>query len=226
MHTTHTSRSQSSSGSHLSHEENTKAMQLEIDHLKRKLRHERRRQTPSISDFSSDDEEDGSYRKRSKTPSSESFSYDEDYHHERRNRSSSSKCLGNDVMSRALNQISKSPFTHRIEGRKLPRWFIQPMFTMYNGRIDLMEYVSHFNQRMVVHSKNETLMCKVFPSSLRPVAMRWFDGLGASSIDFFKELTRAFGPHFISCSRVPQPVDSLLSMSMREGKTLKTYSNR
>ena len=100
MHTTHTSRSRSRGGSHFSHEKNTKDMQWEIDHLKRKLRHERRRRTSSISNFSSDDEEDGSYRKRSKTPSSESFSYDEDYHHERRNRSSSSKCLGNDVMSR------------------------------------------------------------------------------------------------------------------------------
>ena len=79
---------------------------------------------------------------------------------------------------------------------------------------------------MAIHSKNETLMCKVFPSSLGPVAMRWFDGLGAGSIDSFKELTRAFGSHFITCSRVPRPLDSLLSMSMRESETLKTYSNR
>ena len=61
---------------------------------------------------------------------------------------------------------------------------------------------------MVVHSKNETLMCKVFPSSLGPVAMRWFDGLGANSIDSFRELTRAFGSLFITCSRDPQPLDS------------------
>ena len=30
----------------------------------------------------------------------------------------------------------------------------------------------------------------------------------------------------MTCSRVPRPLDSLLSMAMREGKTLKTYSNR
>ena len=41
VYTTHTSRSQSRTGSHLSHEEDTRALQLEIDHLKRKLRHER-----------------------------------------------------------------------------------------------------------------------------------------------------------------------------------------
>ncbi|XP_030947413.1 uncharacterized protein LOC115971558 [Quercus lobata] len=79
---------------------------------------------------------------------------------------------------------------------------------------------------MVVHSKNEALMCKVFPSNLRPVAMRWFDGLGAGSIDSFKELTQAFGSRFITCSRVPRPLDSLLSLSIREGETLKTYSDR
>ncbi|XP_023923581.1 uncharacterized protein LOC112034984 [Quercus suber] len=79
---------------------------------------------------------------------------------------------------------------------------------------------------MVVHSKNEALMCKVFPSSLGPVAVRWFDGLKASFIDSFKELTRAFGSHFIMCNRVPRPLDSLLSGSMRKGEFLKTYSDR
>ena len=37
---------------------------------------------------------------------------------------------------------------------------------------------------------------------------------------------RAFDVRFIMCSRVPKPVDSLLFMAMREGETLKTYSNR
>ena len=193
-------------------------MQLEIDHLKRKLRHQRRRRTPSNSDFSFDDDEDSSYRPRSRTPSSESFSYDEDYHHKRRNKNSSSKGLGNDAMSRVLNQISRSPFMHRIEGGRLPRRFTQLTFTMYNGRTDPMEHVSHFNQRMTVHSKNEALMCKVFSSSLGLVAMRWFDGLGVGFIDSFKELTWTFGSRFITCSRVPRPLDSLLSMSTREGE--------
>ena len=96
---------------------------------------------------------------------------------------------------------------------------------MYNGRTDPVKHISHFNRRMAVHSKNETLMCKVFPSSLEPMTMRWFNGLGAGSIDSFKELTRAFGSRFITCSRVPRPLNSLLSMSMRERETLKTCSD-
>ena len=57
------------------------------------------------------------------------------------------------------------------------------------------------------------------------MAMRWFDGLRADSINSFKELTQAFGSHFVTCSRVPWPLDSLLSLSMKEGETLKTYSD-
>ena len=79
---------------------------------------------------------------------------------------------------------------------------------------------------MAIYSRDETLMCKVFPSSLGPVAMRWFNGLRANSIEYFKKLTRAFSAGFITCSRVPRPLGSLLSMSMREGETLKNYSDR
>ena len=97
---------------------------------------------------------------------------------------------------------------------------------MYNDRIDPMEHVSHFNQRMTVHSKNEALMCKVFSSSLGPMVIRWFGDLIKGSINSFKELTRAFRARFVTCNRVPRPLDSLLSMTMQEGETLKTYSNK
>ena len=75
-----------------------------------------------------------------------------------------------------------------------------------------MEHVSHFNQRMVVHSWNEALMCKVFPSSLGPITMRWFDGLDEGLISSFEEFTRAFGAQFVRCSKVPHHLDSLLFM--------------
>ena len=69
-------------------------------------------------------------------------------------------------------------------------------------------------------------MCRVFPSNLEPMAMRWFDGLRTNSISSFKKLTQAFCSRFITYSRVPQPLDFLLSMSMREGEFIKTYSDR
>ncbi|XP_065618567.1 uncharacterized protein LOC111997137 [Quercus suber] len=79
---------------------------------------------------------------------------------------------------------------------------------------------------MAVYSRNEALMCKVFPSSLGPVAMRWFDNIKEDSISSFKELTQAFGSRVVTYRRVSRPLSSLLSLSMQEGETLKAYSDR
>ena len=56
--------------------------------------------------------------------------------------------------------------------------------------------------------------------------MKWFDGLRTNFISSFKKLTQSFCSWFITCSRVPQPLDSLLSMTMREGKSMKAYAER
>ena len=129
-------------------------------------------------------------------------------------------------MKKVLSQISKSPFTRGIEKAKLPRHFHQPTFAMYNGRTDPVKHVSQFKQKMAVHSQDEALLYRVFPSSLGPMPMRWSDGLRTNSINSFKKLTQSFCFQFITCSRVPQPLDSLLSMSMREGEFVKAYVER
>ena len=119
-------------------------MQREIDDLKNRLRRAQRKQTPSSSDVSSNDNEDVSYRQRSRTSPSESYSCEEEHPHKRRRRSPSGRRVGTNIMKKALSQIFKSLFTRGIEKAKLPRRFHQPTFTMYNGRTDPMEHVSQF----------------------------------------------------------------------------------
>ena len=90
----------------MSHGEDTRSLQLEIDHLRRKLRQKQRRGSPPSTESSFDD--DDSYRPRSRTPPSESFSYNEEHHNRQRNRSPTCGGLGNDAISKTLCQISKS----------------------------------------------------------------------------------------------------------------------
>ena len=79
---------------------------------------------------------------------------------------------------------------------------------------------------MPLHAHNDALMCKVFSSSLGPTALRWFNGLRKGFIHSFAELIQEFDAQFVTCSRVPQPVDALLSIKMRDGKTLRSYASR
>ena len=146
--------------------------------------------------------EDSCYRPQSRTHPSESFSYKEERYHRQRSKSLTHRSLGNDAMSRALHQISKSQFTRKIDKDKLPCRFAQPTFTIYNRRIGLVEHVSHFNQRMTVHSRNEALVCKVYPFSLGLITIRWLDRLDEGSIGSFQEHTRAFRARFITSSPV------------------------
>ena len=80
-----------------------KAMQLEIDDLKRQLCRAQQKQSPPSSDVSSNDEEDTIYRQRSRTPPSESFSCEEENLHRKKRMSPSRMGIGTDVMKKFLN---------------------------------------------------------------------------------------------------------------------------
>ena len=97
-----------------------------------------------------------------------------------------------DAMSRALRRAARSLFSDEIECTEMPRWFTRPPFTIYDGKIDPVEYVSHYIQMMSLYSHNDGLMCKVFPSSLRPTAMRWFNGLRKGSIQTLRSCAVKF----------------------------------
>ena len=107
----------------------------------------------------------------------------------------------------------------------MPSRFTQLPFNSYDGKMDLVEHVSHYIQMMSLHTHNDALMCKVFPLSLGPITLRWFNGLRKGSIHSFSELNQEFSVQFITCSRVPQPVDVLLSMKMGAGETLRNYAS-
>ena len=98
-------------------------------------------------------------------------------------------------MSQALHKISRSPFFEEIENLDPPRRFVRPAFVIYNGKSNLVEHMSHFNHSMALYTWNEALMCKVFPSSLGPTAMKWFNS--------YEELTKAFSSRFVTCNGSP-----------------------
>ena len=104
--------------------------------------------------------------------------------------------------------------------------FTRPPFNSYEGKTDSVEHVSHYIQMISLHTHNDALMCNVFPSSLGPTALRWFNRLWKGFIHSFVKLIQEFSVRFVTYSRVSQPVDTLLFMKMRIGETLRSYANR
>ena len=56
--------------------------------------------------------------------------------------------------------------------------------------------------------------------------MRWFDGIEKGAIRSYDELIKAFVARFVTCSQTPKPFTYLLSLAMKEGETLRAYSDR
>ena len=131
-----------------------------------------------------------------------------------------------DAMSLALCRAAQSSFSRDIERAPMPIRFTRPPFNSYDGKTDLVEHVSLYIQMMSLHSQNDALMSKVFPSSLEPTALRWSNGLRKGLIYSFAKLIQEFRVQFMTYSRVPQLVDALLSMKMGAGETLRIYTSR
>uniref|UniRef100_A0A2N9H6C8 RNase H type-1 domain-containing protein n=1 Tax=Fagus sylvatica TaxID=28930 RepID=A0A2N9H6C8_FAGSY len=126
--------------------------------------------------------------------------------------------IGRETVWKALHQISHSPFSKEIESARLPRNFSTPTYVMYDGKADPVGHISHYRQSMAIHLGNNALMCRMFPSSLGPMSLRWFNRLPHSSIYSWNELAEAFVSRFITNSR--------MSMRMKDSESLKNYSAR
>uniref|UniRef100_A0A2N9FH02 Uncharacterized protein n=1 Tax=Fagus sylvatica TaxID=28930 RepID=A0A2N9FH02_FAGSY len=144
----------------------------------------------------------------------------------RRQRHSKSPRQEQNPIWRKLQQISHSPFSARIERAKFPARFVTPPLAVYDGKSDPVGHLSRFRQSMAIHNNNDALMCRVFPSSLGEVGLRWFDRLEHGSIRSWKEMSKIFTARFITNTRKPKEIDSLLALTMKAGETLKSYSTR
>lgn len=91
----------------------------------------------------------------------------------------------------------QTPFRRRIQGTNLLSRFTAPKFDLYDGTTDPMEHLTVYQHAMcqvnLLHEKKkEVVLCKMFPSSLKRVALTWFDSLEPQSINYFEELVNQF----------------------------------
>ncbi|XP_028115676.1 uncharacterized protein LOC114313495 [Camellia sinensis] len=69
-------------------------------------------------------------------------------------------------------------------------------------------------------------MCKVFPSSLGEIGLRWFDRLPAGLIRGWKQLSEEFLARFVSNTKIPKKPDTLFGLRKEQEETLRSYAKR
>uniref|UniRef100_A0A2N9FX58 Uncharacterized protein n=1 Tax=Fagus sylvatica TaxID=28930 RepID=A0A2N9FX58_FAGSY len=119
---------------------------------------------------------------------------------------------------KALDLISSSPFTDEIESAELPERFTAPRLETYNGRTDPVAHIDHYHHRMALWRYRDPLMCRIFPSSLGEVALRWFNQLERGSIGSWSQMAEVFVGRFITNSRRSRGLDTLMDTALQAFK--------
>ena len=75
------------------------------------------------------------------------------------------------------DDMLSSPLRQQILNYEPARGFAIPSFAMYDGSSDPYNHILHFNQAMILSAGNDSLLCKVFPASLKGPALAWLHKL-------------------------------------------------
>ena len=110
---------------------------------------------------------------------------------------------------RGPHDMLSSPLGKHILDYKPPRGFVIPLFAMYGGSSDPYDHMLHFNQAMILNARNDRLLCKVFPTSLKGPALAWFHKFPRGSLNSFGELWATFVSQYLCSVRQKENLSSL-----------------
>ena len=113
------------------------------------------------------------------------------------------------VPIRGLDDMLSSPLGQHILDYEPPRGFIIHAFTMFDDSVDPYNHMLHYNQAMILNADNDRLLCKVFPDSLRGLALAWFHKLLCNLRNSFNDLWTTFVSQYLCLVRQKRNIRSL-----------------
>ncbi|KAM2685414.1 hypothetical protein EV1_046786 [Malus domestica] len=136
----------------------------------------------------------------------------------------------NEVIDEALRwnmtNISRSPFTDKIEQAEPPREFSMPHFISFKGDEDPERHLKHYRSPMILYLNNDGLMCKIFATTLQGEAQDWFYTLPPQSIRNFYELSLVFTKEYSSYRLIKKKSDHLFDVKKNPNESLRDYVRR
>ena len=117
-----------------------------------------------------------------------------------------------------------TPLGQHILDYDPPRGFTIPPFAMYDGSSDPYDHMLHYNQAMILSVRDDRLLCKVFPASLKGPALSWFHKLPKGSINTFGELSVGFVSQYLCFVRQKRNISFLQSIFKREDKSIWDFT--
>jgi len=144
------------------------------------------------------------------------------------NRSRVDKSDGTDEEESPFNSAGREepegearhPFVDGILSAELPARWKGLGIDRYDGSTDPDEHIDVYETQMRLYTTNQTVMCRVFPTSLKGMALNWFTRLPPYSIDYFRTLVDLFNTQFATSKPHRLTSLALVNIKQHKGETL------
>jgi len=124
------------------------------------------------------------------------------------------------------NISDQYPFTDEIMTTRLPKGWKSPMLDRYDGTSDLDEHINAYVAQLSIYTTDTHVYCKVFPASLRGMALSWFTQLPPKSIDSFENLKTKFAAQFATSKPHNLTPIALANVRQEKGESLLTFMDK
>ncbi|RDX86854.1 hypothetical protein CR513_31759, partial [Mucuna pruriens] len=118
------------------------------------------------------------------------------------------------------------PFSEEIDEAMIPPNFRELLIESFDGTQDPHAHLQAFQTQKYISGGSDRLNCKLFPGTLRGVAMQWMATLPPRSIHTFSDLARLFLSQFAANKAKKIEVADLFDIKQARGESLKDYLAR
>ena len=126
----------------------------------------------------------------------------------------------------ATRGVNRFPFTKWIVDEPKPKDFVVPFFKQFDGKLDPVDHIFNFQQKMALEARNEVILCKVFSTTLVGQALAWFRQLLEKTVDSFENLCTQFIKQYNSNRQQQKTMVDLLRLVQNEDETPQQYLAR
>ncbi|RDX74230.1 hypothetical protein CR513_46052, partial [Mucuna pruriens] len=120
----------------------------------------------------------------------------------------------------------KQPFCEEVDEARIPHHFREILVDPFDGTQDPHAHIQAFQTQMYISGGDDKLSCKLFPRTLRGVALQWIMNLPPRSIGTFKDLAGVFLSQFAANKPKRLEVADLFDIRQAGGESLKSYMAR
>ncbi|RDX82515.1 hypothetical protein CR513_36686, partial [Mucuna pruriens] len=117
----------------------------------------------------------------------------------------------------------RQPFCEEIDEARIPPHFREIMVDPFDETQDPHAHLQVFQTQMYISGGDDKLSCKLFPRTLRGVALQWMMNLPPRSIHVFSDLAGLFLSQFAANKPKRLEMANLFDIKQAGGESLKSY---